>query len=48
MQTNNYFINLKKDKYLFFKPINSLELIKFIIIKMYIKINFTNKFIYLS
>ena len=42
---NNYIIELKKGKQLFFRLIYNLSLIKLEILKIYIKTNLTNDFI---
>ena len=42
---NNYIIKLKKAKYLLFKLIYSLKLVKLETLKIYIKINWINRLI---
>ena len=45
IRINNYMIKLKKDNYLSFRSIYNLGLVKFEILKTYIKINLINSFI---
>lgn len=47
IRINDYFIKLKKDKQLFFRPIYSLKPVELKILKIYIKINLVNNFIQL-
>ena len=48
IRMNNYIIKLEEDKQSFFKLIYSLGLIKLKMLKIYIKINLANGFIYFS